>query len=64
MNLEHPDITKTLATGYPTGRHGGAGFFCDFCTREIMIGEDYMDVDQKYICWRCANRMRKTAGEE
>lgn len=60
--MEHPDISRTLQTGYPNG-DGGAGFYCDLCTREIMLGREYIDHGGKYICRRCLERMVMTAGE-
>lgn len=39
-------------------------FYCDFCHLEIKPGEDYLDTGEQFVCWRCANRMKRTAGEE
>ncbi len=61
--MNKPNITKIWENQEPA-KPIGFGAFCDFCTREVMVGEHYLDTGEKFICWRCANRMRRIAREE
>lgn len=47
--LEHPDITRTMRTGYPNGEPKIA-FKCDACPAEIHEGEEYVEYDGERFC--------------
>jgi hypothetical protein len=52
-DLQHPDITHALLTGYPRGGEPKP-HFCEFCEREIDDSETvYEDEHYDYLCERC-----------
>lgn len=48
--LQHPDITRTLATGYPKPYKT---LLCDTCKDEIQPNETYGECDGRLICSDC-----------
>lgn len=60
--LEHPVITRMERWGdlYPRKIE----FECDLCGTPVETGYDYYDIDGLYVCERCVDRSRKTAGED
>lgn len=47
-DLEHPDITRTLRTGYPEpekSSHWGIDYFGD----EILFGDDIVEIDGEVV---------------
>jgi hypothetical protein len=48
--LEHPAITRTLATGYPEPYKP---LLCDTCKDVIQPGEYYGECDGRLICSDC-----------
>lgn len=61
--LEHPEITITLATGYPLPPRMPA-FYCDRCGGEINNGDDYYDFGEEFLCRECVDWCHRTAGED
>ena len=53
LELEHPDITRTLLTGYPH-REKPKPFYCEACEVKIDDEDDvYEDELHECICKRC-----------
>lgn len=50
-NLEHPEISRALATGYPSWKQPKV-YCCSRCGYEID-GEIYEDFDHDYLCECC-----------
>ena len=48
--IQHPDITRTLATGYPKPYKP---LICDTCKDEIQPNETYGECDGRLICSDC-----------
>lgn len=51
--LEHPDITRTLETGYPFAPEGVV-FYCESCGCGIREDDLYWDIGDKIYCPDCA----------
>ena len=52
-NLEHPDITHTLATGYPIGKVPPASIYCEECGKCLDEETIYEDTRYNYLCKDC-----------
>lgn len=58
MNIEHPDITYALQTGYPypVREHPE----CALCGHSIYPGDRYYDTPNGLWCYDCVSSMGKT----
>lgn len=57
--LEHPDITRILATGYPWPL--GRGRICQVCGCQIREDELYYDIFGHICCPECVETFRHYA---
>lgn len=51
-DLEHPDITKTLKTGYPSWNQPKKIYCCE-CGTHLDDDEIYEDSCHPYLCKEC-----------
>jgi ribosomal protein S27E len=51
-DLEHPDITRALKTGYPTEQELDH-YYCDECGECLDDQTMYEDSTHKYLCKEC-----------
>ena len=51
-NLEHPDITSALRTGYPTWNQEKS-YYCESCGDCLDDKEIYEDSVHEYLCKAC-----------
>lgn len=49
LDLQHPDITRTLKTGYPNVVEQSEFFGFDVFGDEILVGDDYVEYDGSLI---------------
>ena len=59
-SLEHPDISRTLQTGYPHPEAGDA-VTCCHCGRTIREDELYYDLPGGEYCRNCVEEYRRYA---
>ena len=52
LDLEHPDITSALRTGYPRN-HRETHYYCEECGRELTGESKYEDEHHDYLCSDC-----------
>ena len=53
LNLEHPDITAALRTGYPSYYEGHHRIYCGECGRSLDESEVYEDQYHEFLCRDC-----------
>lgn len=46
--LEHPDITRTIRTGYPVYRPRREEYGIDALGNEVFVGEDILVLDDEF----------------
>lgn len=61
-DLEHPDISRALATGYPS-RSRASCTCCDWCGDPVSYSDWYIEIDDETICWNCILDMRKDSAD-
>ena len=57
MDIEHPDITQALLTGYPLDNQPEPIYCCE-CGRELD-GEIYEDFLHEFLCEKCLLMLHK-----
>ena len=58
MDLEHPEITWALRTGYPSWNQPKE-VFCDWCGNDIYDEEVYEDEEYECLCESCLLKLHK-----
>ena len=58
MDLEHPEITKALETGYPSWNQP-KHYYCQMCSDEIDSEEVYEDFGYECLCDNCLLKLHK-----
>lgn len=56
-DLEHPDITQALRTGYPHREEDD--HYCEECGKYLPEDEIYEDENHKYLCSDCLLSIHK-----
>lgn len=52
-NLEHPDITYALRTGYPRPEREPRAIKCTYCCEELSGDDEAIDYDGDWVCGKC-----------
>ena len=58
MDLEHPDITAALKTGYPQRKSTVYVPCCDMCHEPVTNAEWYFAYGDEIICGNCVDGNR------
>lgn len=58
MDLEHPEITWALRTGYPSWSQPKK-IYCSYCDNDISDEEVYEDEDYDCLCEDCLLKLHK-----
>lgn len=58
MDLEHPEITKALKTGYPSWNQPEY-YNCQMCNEELNHEEVYEDFGYDCLCENCLLKLHK-----
>ena len=56
--IEHPEITYTLRTGYPSWNQPKT-YQCELCGEELNSDEVYEDSTYDYLCEECLMKLHK-----
>lgn len=61
IELEHPDITAALMTGYP--RRKTVSYNCDGCGEPLLEQEWFVDIGGSRYCNVCVEAMKQEPNE-
>lgn len=57
-DLEHPDITCALRTGYPSWNQPKERH-CEICGHELYASDTYEDFDHEFLCEDCLLKLHR-----